>query len=489
MADAMSDFLTEEQIEALKDTLIKNPVNQGSSCVRITEDKIEAWLYLEEPAEGEEYSKAGLIEYLNQNGVNEGIITSNLAAMAKKRIYKREIKVAEGRPATDGTPGFYDFYFTPGDLSKAPQIREDGSVDYTSMKALQNVHKGDKIALYHPAVQGQDGVLVDGSELKAALAKDLPPLSGRGVSRDEENPNLFLANMDGKIQIIDNKVDIQSVHEVPEDVDMLTGKVEFFGDIVIDGNVSAGVVIRAGRNLTINGTVEGCTLYAGGDIVLKRGVQGNGKASITAKGSVFAEFIEYSEVKAGRDVQANTILNSQISAGQKVILNGKRGAIIGGNVHGLCGVEAQTLSNEVEVKTVVHCGILPQDLKKLGDLRRQETEIKKTLMDIVEEMKEALKLRRSTESSQAQLKAEQNLKLLNTQKDKLFARLDDIKLEKERLTEIYETGKEAAIFIRGKINRGAVICIAGERMPLDKSTSFTRYTLNHGVIDGEVVAI
>lgn len=489
MAEEMSNFLTEEQMEALKETLIKNPVNQGASRVRITEDKMEAWLYLDEPENGEKYTKTGLIEYLELNGVREGIITSNIAAMAKKRIYRREIKVAEGKPMTEGSSGSYDFFFTPGDLSKAPLIREDGSVDYTSMKSLQNVHKGEKIALYHPAVQGENGCTVTGEELKSSLFKDLPPLTGRGIIRDGNDPNLYLANTDGKIQIIDNKVDIQTVHEITEDVDMLTGKVEFYGDIVIEGNVSAGVLIRAGRNLTINGTVEGCTLFAGGDIVLKRGVQGNGKAKITARGSVFAEFIEYSDVTAGREVQANTILNSTISAGETVTLNGKRGAIIGGSVHALCGIEAQTLGNDVEVKTTVHCGIQPEELKKLKEMIRREAEIRKTLMELVEEMKDALKRSKGTASPQAKQKAELSFKQMNQQKEMLFAKMDDIQQEKERLSAIQEKGRNAVIFIRGRVNRGAIICIAGERLPLERSTSFTRYTLNHGVIDAEVVAI
>lgn len=489
VAEEMSNFLTEEQIEALKETLIKNPVNQGTSSVRITEDKMEAWLYLDEPENGEEYTKTGLIDYLTLNGVKQGIITSNLAAMAKKKIYRREVKAAEGKPVTEGCPGSYDFFFTPGDLSKAPLIRADGSVDYTSMKSLQNVHKGEKVALYHPAVQGENGYTVTGVELKAALSKDLPPLGGRGIVRDENEPNLYLANTDGKIQIIDNKVDIQTVHEVTGDVDMLTGKVEFYGDIVIEGNVSAGVLIRAGRNLTINGTVEGCTLFAGGDIVLKRGVQGSGKAKITARGSVFAEFIEYSDVTAGGSVQANTILNSTINAGEKVVLNGKRGAIIGGTVHALCGIEAQTLGNDVEVKTNIHCGIQPEELKKLKDMIRREAEIKKTLVELVEEMKDALKRSKGTTSPQAKQKAELSFKQMNQQKDMLFSNLDDIQKEKERLSAIQEKGKGAVVFIRGRINRGVVICIAGERMPIEKSTSFTRYSLNHGVIDAEVVAI
>lgn len=488
MADAMANFLTEEQMEELKEILIKNPVNQDASYVRITDDKMEAWLYLEEPENGEEYTKTGLLEYIALSGVRAGIIASNIAAMVKKGIYRREIKVAQGKHAAEGRAGSYDFYFTPEDLSKGPEIREDGSVDYTSMKSLQNVSKGDQLARYHPAVQGENGYRVTGEILKSPLTKDLPPLSGRGIIRDENDRNLYIANMDGKIQVIDHKVDIQPVHEVKEDVDLLTGTIEFYGDIIIRGNVSTGVVIRAGRNLTIDGTVEGCTLFAGGDIVLKRGVQGNGKAKISARGSVLAEFIEYSDVTAGRDVRANTILNSVISAEERVVLSGRRGAIIGGSVHGLRGIDAQSLGNDTEVKTWVHCGMEAETSKKLKDLILRETETERMLAELVVEMQEALKRSKST-TNMVKQKAERNLRQMNQQKDVLFARLDEVRKEKEALSSVSEKGKGAAILIRGRINRGSVIGIDAEKLVLEKGTSFTKYTLNHGVINGEVVAI
>lgn len=490
MADEFSDFLTEEQMEELKDALDKESLLRKGLHLRITKDEMEAWLYLDPPAPGVEYTKEAVMDYLRQNKVLEGIISSNIGAMIKKKVYGREIKVAAGKPQRDGVNGKYEYFFTPSDLSKAPAVREDGSVDYTSMRALQNVHAGDQIALYHPAVAGENGRTITGRELRAAVSKDLVPLSGKGVIRDNDNPNLYLATMDGKIQILDKKVDIQSVHEVPGDVDMLTGKVEFFGDIIVEGNVSSGVLIRAGRNLTINGTVEGCTLFAGGDILLKRGVQGSGKGKITAKGSVFAEFIEYADVTAERDIQANIVLNSNLKAEGKIMVNGKRGSIIGGNVHGLCGVEAQTLGNDVEVKTSVHCGILPDDFVKLKDLIRRDQELRAELAEIVEEMTALIKQRRKMNSEQAMSRADKTLKQLNEKKDQFFAQLDDIKVDKERLSEVYENGKDASIVIRGKVNRNAIIGIGGEQqMPVDKSTSSMRYTLQRGLIDGSVMAL
>ena len=66
--------------------------------------------------------------------------------------------------------------------------------------------------------------------------------------------------------------------------------VDFNGDIVIHGNVEAGVVINAGKSLTVDGVVESASITAGGMVCLKRGMQGGGKGSITAGGDIFTEF-------------------------------------------------------------------------------------------------------------------------------------------------------------------------------------------------------
>lgn len=87
------------------------------------------------------------------------------------------------------------------------------------------------------------------------------------------------------------KIDIQALHEINGDVTLITGKVEFFGDVVITGGVESGVIIRAGRNIEIKGNVEAVSLFAGGDIILGRGIQGAQRAKIIARGIFMRIFL------------------------------------------------------------------------------------------------------------------------------------------------------------------------------------------------------
>lgn len=448
--------------------------------LRVDEDEMAAWLYLAPPKEDQTYTKRELESYLEQHGVVKGFHSSNLSAMIKKKIYDREILVARGAEKKPGTDGYFEYLFSP-EGHGAPKVREDGSVDYSSMSALQNVHKGDKVAIYHYAVQGVDGYTVLGGMMKADPVRDLPPMRGKGITRENE---VYYAVSDGKIEIKDGKVDIQNVHEIMGDVDAIIGKIEFFGDVIINGNVEGGVIIRAGRNIEIHGTTGAATLFAGGDVVLSRGIQGGGK--ISARGNVYAEFIENTTVDAGGLVQSNVILNAKVNARDKVITTGKKGAIIGGYTHALKSIEVITAGNDVELKTVLHCGYEPESFDRLLEARRREAEIKEKLSKLVDTMTEALREKRMRGANTSRA-TEASLLEWNSLKDSYFAELDKIGQEREALENTMEEGRDAFIKVDGNIYRNVVISINSEQMTLDRNTCFMRYSADKGVIEGTVI--
>lgn len=452
----------------------------AGSYLRVEKDAMSAWLYLKPPDDGQQYDKDKLIAYMQQKGVIKGYHSSNLSAIIKKKVYNREILVAQGQYNVDGKDGYFEYLFTPEEYG-VPKIREDGTVDYTNMSALQNVHKGDKVAVYHYAVQGIDGYTVFGGALKAKGAKDLPPMRGKGILREN---NEYFAQTDGKIEVKKGKIDIQNVHEIMGDVTLIIGKVEFFGDVIINGNVESGVTIRAGRNIEIHGTTGSATLFAGGDVVLSRGIQGGGR--ISARGSVYADFIENTTVEAGGMVQSNTILNAQVFAKDKVITTGKKGCIIGGYVHGLKGIQAMAAGSDVEVKTILHCGYDAQDYEKLIDVKRREVETKEKLAELVDTMTDALREKRMRGSSTSST-TEAKLAEWNKLKDMYFTELDDIGKQREMLEEIMETSKGASIKIDGNLYRNVMICINAEQMMVEKDTRFMKYNADHGYIEASVM--
>lgn len=461
-------------------------IDENGSYVKISEDSMQAWLFLEPPGEGKEnYTFEELTDFLQKKGVMQGYHHSNLMAMIKKRIYDREILVAQGLDAVEGRDGYFEYKFDP-EQYRSPKVLADGRVDYTSMSTLQNVKVGDVIAIYHHAQNGQDGYDIRGKALQTKKVKEIPPLRGPAISH-EEDTDVYLATKAGKIEMKNGKIDIQTQHEINGDVTLITGKVEFYGDVVIQGNVEAGVVIRAGRNIEIKGTVEAVDLFAGGDIVLSRGIQGAQKAKISAKGSVFADFIEHTVVNAGGNVQANTILNSRITTDGTITLTGKKGAIIGGYSHAFRGVVATEIGNPVEIRTIVHCGCEKEVYQKIAQTKIRASELSTKLKSTSEEMM-ALRKKRIADPENFSELMENRLKEMEKSLLSQKTELEEVIKEKAFLEKKILLGQEASITVQGNVYRGTVVALGQMQMPIEYNTCYMKYFQQRGMIESSVIA-
>ena len=456
------------------------------SYVRITEDKTEAWLYLCAPEDGTKYEKSEIMRYLQLNGVMAGINESHVAAMCKKQIYEREVKVAASEKGDPGSEGRFEFFFNTE--KPKPEIRKDGTVDYRSMSLVQNVEEGQLLAIYHPAVQGTSGRDVTGAFEKANMYKDLRPLTGKGIS-NADNPNEYYAAKSGKIEYDgDNKLSIVEVYEVQGGCDYANNAlVDFNGDVIIHGNVEAGVTIRAGKSLTVEGVVESANITAGGDVCLKRGMQGAGKGTIVAGGDIFTEFLEYANVKAGGNVQSNVILNSRVSAGDRVTLTGKKGLIAGGSVHAMLGVSCQNVGNQSEIKTGIHVGVLPETMEKRIAVNEEYSKLNQELEEIVAGMAKILRVRQQTGELSEQL--QNHLGVLKTKKDEVYQKCMAVKKRADDIENTVLKSREAKIKVSGNIYKGTVIGIDDHQIVVNRDTSFMEYSSQNGIIVGTVIVI
>ena len=267
-----------------------------NAFVQTNNKEMEAYLQVPFPENEEKYTIAYLQTLLEQNGIRFGISQDALKKIIADEIYNQPVLVAKGKPAVDGIDGYYEFKFHNHKDNK-PQVKEDGSVDYWSVNSIQAVGAGDVIAIYHPPVQGSDGINVRGVAVLAKRGKDQAMLKGKGFLRSDDG-RTYISEIDGKIEMQGDRIMILAIHEIAGDADISTGNIDFRGDVVIHGNVESGITINATGSITIDGTVEACTLKAGKDIILRRGMLGGHKASVKTKGNIFAKFFENTNIEA-----------------------------------------------------------------------------------------------------------------------------------------------------------------------------------------------
>ncbi len=353
--------------------------------VRLSQDELEAYLLLPPLEADDAYTKEEVMEALDAKRVKVGIDENKIERMIAERCYGREELVATGEPAVDGVDGFYQYNFNC-EVDKRPKIRPDGTVDYWSIHAIEVVDEGQVIAVYQEPVEGKNGLAVTGKVLMAKRGRPLPPLTGKGFQRSEDN-RLYTASLTGKIESNGSRIQILPVYEIYGNVDLTTGNVDFRGDVVVHGNVVSGTSIKATNSVTIDGTAEACSIEAGKDIILRGGFLGGYRGSLKSGGNIYAKFMEYAKVEAEGCVEADSALNCNITCKDKVYMKGKKSTVIGGNIYGACGVEANCLGNEKEHKTEVKAGILTETLREIELCKNRIKEESEWLKKITEGLK------------------------------------------------------------------------------------------------------
>lgn len=424
--------------------------------VKISTDGMEAYLTLPQPAEDDSqpYKFQELLDILQANSVTAGIDEDTIKRMIEKGIYEFETCVARGKDATIGQDGVYKYNFN-SNFSKVPKERPDGSVDYWSIDVIETVVEGQVIAIYQPAVQGKDGYTVRNKPILAKRCKELQPLKGTGFNRSNDNLT-YLAAIDGKITFINDRIMILPVYEICGNVDLSTGNIDFRGDVLIHGNVCAGAKVKATGTVTIDGVIEGGYIESGKDVILRGGVFGLGEGLIYSKGDIFAKFFEYAEVEAEGSIQADSFLDSKVTAGHKVILSGKRGSIIGGNVNAVQGVEATAIGNLSGVMTNIQIGNQRETGQRIGLLEKKTEVTEERIKKIEQGLKDFEQL--EADRGVSYKEDPRRMQLLRA-KIQDTSSLKKDRVEMQELLAKLEIGKEAKILINKAIYPGVMVRI------------------------------
>lgn len=424
--------------------------------IRTSYDNMEAFMKLPIPDTGNPYSVEELVDFLAVKGVVQGIDEDMISKMVNDKIYMQERRVAVGKDPVEGHDGNYEFFFnrTP---SRAPKELPDGSVDYYTMNLIATVGANERIAVYHPCVQGENGYNIKGAPLTAKRCRDLPPLKGKGFHRSEDGLEYF-ADIDGKIDYSTDRVTVSPVYEVQQDMDIRTGNIDFNGDVVIHGSVRTGMTIKASGTVTIDGIVENATIIAGKDVVLKSGLMGNSQAVIQTKGNLFAKFVEYASLDVRGTINAEVLLNCDVVCGEKVLITSKRGYIVGGTLRAISGVEANGIGNDIGVKTSVAVGAEVEVYRRLKVLEHKIQTTERN-MEMIDEQIREVERESAPKSVMDRPKANPRKVSLLRMKIRENTNLQEAKVELEELQSIVSRADGAIVSVLGSVYPGTTVRI------------------------------
>lgn len=451
---------------------MKLPISGEEVFLNVSEDKMRATAKFYPPFKGgEELDRKGIDAALAAEGITTGIKEDVIEGFLKNRQYCKELVIAEGVEPVPGVDAEITYYFDT-DLRAKPQLKEDGSVDFHQLNSISHVKKGTVLATLTPEKRGQNGYTVNGDMVAPREPKKRKLSFGKNISLSEDKLTI-VSEVDGHVNLVEDKVFVSDVYEIVTDVDAGTGDIEYNGNIDVKGNVRSGFTLKAKGDVSVNGVVEGATIIAQGDIILKCGIQGMGKGQLTAGGNIVTKFIENAVVNAGANITTEAILHSRVNAKNSILVTGKKGFVTGGKVSALALIEAKTIGSSMGADTIISVGTNPEDKEKEHQLQLEMDQMKKEikrLEPVVTKMTKALSAgEKFTPEKLKQTRAlvdqyRQYKKKCEENEEAIMKLLENEKFE-----------KSAKIRVKGKIYPGVKLVISDSRYVIKETAQYCQF--------------
>lgn len=443
-------------------------------------DMMAAKLKLHLDGTGREFTMKELKELLVLKNVKTGIVEEAIHKMIEHDIYDVYVEVARGKVPVRGKDGYFIFHVQNPDNAESPKLLDNGEVEYIHTKQYTIVDEGELLAEYVPATNGEYGYTIDNAMRTPIRGKDLPTLKGKGFRMDEGK---YYAVLHGKVELTERSIQITNLLEVPGDVDINYGHIQFDGDVNVRGDVKSGMMIKVTGNVEIKGHVGNCLIEAGKNIIISNGMQGKFSGKLKAGGDISCKFFENSQAVAGGNIVVRTVLHSKLEAEGKVKVEGRESLVLGGSVHAVQGLEISEAGNEMEVPTELVAGILPGTMARNAELTSM---IKKIEEEVALLDKAARIMERMAQTKVTKETASRRRKIIQAKVIKA-TELKKYKEEKIRNEALINSGKDADVKIQNIIFPGCHVEIAGIRMEVKETLKHVKFVLKDGNMEAALL--
>jgi uncharacterized protein (DUF342 family) len=433
------------------------------ASVRITlaPDGLAASLQILPAQGGSPVTHEMVLAALRESGVSAGILPDLIAA-AVDAGSAEGIVVARGREPIDGDQGTLESLL-PKARSRVPKVDESGHADYRDLGEIQVVHPGDALMQRHPPTEGTQGMNVLGEAILPRPGKEVVYSDGLpGTAFAPGNPDLLLSAITGQPVVVRGGMMVEPLFKVDQ-VGTASGNITFDGSVVIRGDVSAGMTVKASGDIEIGGVVETATLEAGGSIVIKGGAMGSvgrrssGEHHIRCGGCFNAAYAQQASIEAGDCIFIDDMaMQCKLSAINHVrVGNRRRGHIVGGSVKATISITANVIGSPNRVHTQLEIGVNPRMHKQLLDLAK-ERDAKET------QLLEVSKLLDLARSRPGKLPAEMLGKARATA-TALWAGIATLREEEELLAKKIELAQQARVVAQQAIYEGVEVLMGKMR--------------------------
>ncbi len=394
----------------------------------VSTDAMRAYLFIEIKQPDAQLDPQALANKLRASGVVFGLELELVEACIRATVNEprpKPLEVARGKPPERGKDGRIEFYVRPTSDKPYYQADSAGRIDYHDLHLIENVHADQEVACLLHATDGQAGTDVLGEILPAEPGEAVKYKCGKGV-RLAANETMIHAEIPGRLIYENDVLEISQIYEVHGNVDFHVGDVDFVGRVLVHGEILDDFSVRAGMGLEVSGPVGNCQLISGADVKLLSGMSGKMQGKIIAAGDVHARYLDGTTIEAAGDVFVDReAVNSNIRTSGAYCSPG--GAVIGGEVMAIRGIEVGKAGSSIGVATRLISGVdfqtaLPaaQTSRELEDLKRKIAHARSDIGDLLEKPEKLYAL--PAEEKRTALNLIGRLRVLREKLDTLQAR-------------------------------------------------------------------
>jgi len=350
--------------------------------VFITKSGTSAWVFVYPPVgHGRELDKEMLRDALEQQEVLFGVDQEMLRKLpgATDR-YFRLVLAAKGQLPMDGEDGYVEDHF-PRTQEHKLKVDENNRVDFMNIDFIHNVEEGGVICRIIDPTDGTPGRTVQDKEIPARRGREAEIPKGRNTDISKDGGAL-VATITGHVEFSGREFNVKPVLDIPGNVDFSVGNIDFLGDVRIHGDVCSGFTVKATGTINVEGVVEACTIEAGKDLILVKGVQGNNQAVIRSMGNVFAKYLESSSIYAKVNLDTECLINCTVYCDGNVSVNSGHKSIIGGRVSAAREVSAGVVGSRTGSQTEILVGGSPCEAFDYDELDREIDELGQAIVRV-----------------------------------------------------------------------------------------------------------
>jgi hypothetical protein len=390
---------------------------------------------------------------LGKVGVVFGVDQEAIHALLEGNTFDEWVVVAQGRRPVDAKAGEVQYHFNTN--RGKPYLEMDfGRINLKELNFIENRKRGNLLAELLPPVAARNGSTVTGVTIPANTQTSPVQLRvGKNVVLNPEK-TLAFADTDGNVRLTGEVLIVEPVVTV-ENVNYETGNIHLDGSLVVEKEIADGFEVDVTGDIQVGRGVGKAALRAGGNILLKTGINGNAGGTIVCGGNLFAKYIESSTVSVrGNVFVEEAIMHSSLSVWRHCILNGRRAEIIASSLTVGGSTWCKKLGSVYESPTHVAVGVHPSVLQEFRDTKRSLDQLQDRF-GVVETQLEQLE--RAYGAGHHEDKVVRAREQLETEKASLAA---EISRARHRLSEIRHTisaSRESMLVVEDTMYKGAVV--------------------------------